>query len=182
MARSRQTCLFAILMLTWFGLSTFAGCQQVPGGFTMRQYQQENNRLLSEFRAQKKRAEEAEARNVLLEQRNAESEKQVALGANPRNLSRGRTSNSRSSTDSSDSRRAGITLSERDSSRLINNRNNLQSGLPDAEPGTAGRFTSGSNLSDLNRRDPISLGTSSEDLRGDSSRESQWRPISKPNR
>ena len=46
----------------------------------MRQYQQDSDRLLSEFRAQKKRAEELEARNAQLEQRLAESEKLLALG------------------------------------------------------------------------------------------------------
>ena len=44
----------------------------------MRQYQLESDRLLAEFRAQKKRAEELEIRNGQLEQRLAESEKLLA--------------------------------------------------------------------------------------------------------
>lgn len=177
--------LLRLFVVSFFGLITaivFSGCQQVPGGMAMRHYQQDSDRLLSEFRAQKKRAEELEARNVQLEQRLAESEKLLALGPTPKSSSRNRAANSRSSSEAIDSRRAGITLSERDSTRSSTSRNTTKSGLPDATPGTAGRFTSGGNFSDGNNRDPISLGTSGEDLRGDSGRESQWRPISKPNR
>ena len=46
-----------------------SGCQQMPGGQAMRQYQLESDRLLNEFRAQKKRAEDLEVRNAQLEQR-----------------------------------------------------------------------------------------------------------------
>jgi hypothetical protein len=148
----------------------------------MRQYQQDSDRLLSEFRAQKKRAEELEARNAQLEQRLAESEKLLALGPNPKGNSRSRSSSNRSLEDAVDSRRTGITLSERDSTRSSLSRNPSKSGLPDVSPGTPGRFTSGLSNNAGSNLDPISLGSSGEDLRGDSSRESQWRPISKPNR
>jgi len=173
--------LYFALLLPGMVASLFSGCQQGPGGMAMRQYQQDSDRLLSEFRAQKKRAEELEARNAQLEQRLAESEKLLALGPSPKGNTRGRSSSNRSLGDAVDSRRAGITLSERDSTRSSLSRNTTKSGLPDVTPGTPGRFTSGLNNAGSNL-DPISLGSSGEDLRGDSRRESQWRPISKPNR
>jgi hypothetical protein len=173
--------LYVTLLLTGMIASLLSGCQQGPGGMAMRQYQQDSDRLLSEFRAQKKRAEELEARNAQLEQRLAESEKLLALGPSPKGNSRSRSSSNRSLGEAVDSRRAGITLSERDSTRSNLSRNPNKSGLPDVTPGTPGRFTSGLNSAG-NNLDPISLGGSGEDLRGDSSRESQWRPISKPNR
>lgn len=174
--------LYVTLLLTGMIASLLSGCQQGPGGMAMRQYQQDSDRLLSEFRAQKKRAEELEARNAQLEQRLAESEKLLALGPSPKGNSRSRSSSNRSLGEAVDSRRAGITLSERDSTRTSLSRNPTKSGLPDVSPGTPGRFTSGQSNNTGNNLDPISLGSSGEDLRGDSSRESQWRPISKPNR
>ncbi len=72
--------LYVALLLIGMIASLFSGCQQGPGGMAMRQYQQDSDRLLSEFRAQKKRAEELETRNAQLEQRLAESEKLLALG------------------------------------------------------------------------------------------------------
>jgi hypothetical protein len=173
--------LYVALLLPGMIAGLFSGCQQGPAGMAMRQYQQDSDRLLSEFRAQKKRAEELEARNAQLEQRLAESEKLLALGPSLKGNSRSRSSSNRSSGEAIDSRRAGITLSERDSTRSSLSRNPTKSGLPDVTPGTPGRFTSGLNNTG-NNLDPISLGGSGEDLRGDSSRESQWRPISKPNR
>lgn len=173
--------LYVALLLPGMIAGLFSGCQQGPAGIAMRQYQQDSDRLLSEFRAQKKRAEELEARNAQLEQRLAESEKLLALGPSLKGNSRSRSSSNRSSGEAIDSRRAGITLSERDSTRSSLSRNPTKSGLPDVTPGTPGRFTSGLNNTG-NNLDPISLGGSGEDLRGDSSRESQWRPISKPNR
>ena len=147
------------------------GCQQMPGGSAMRQYQVESDRLLNEFRAQKKRAEELEARNAQLEQRLSESEKLLALG---QGTNTGKSRN-RKLTDTLDSQRSGITLSERDSTRATS-RNNSRDGLSDTLPSTAGRLTSGGN------RDPYSMDGSNKNLRGDSSRESQWRPISSPGR
>ena len=45
----------------------------------MRQYQIESERLLSEYRSQKKRAEELEQRNVQLERRLVDSEREIAI-------------------------------------------------------------------------------------------------------
>ena len=177
-----QVRLYVALLLIGMIASLFSGCQQGPGGMAMRQYQQDSDRLLSEFRAQKKRAEELETRNAQLEQRLAESEKLLALGPSPKGSSRSRSSSNRSLGEAVDSTRAGITLSERDSTRSSLSRNPTKTGLPDVSPGTPGRFTSGQSNNAGNNLDPISLGSSGEDLLGDRSRESQWRPISKPNR
>jgi hypothetical protein len=187
---------FGLLVLVCFlGTLSMSGCQQLPGGQAMRQYQLESDRLLNEFRAQKKRADDLENRNVQLERRLAESEKMLALGSSG-NRSKGRSSELLLG----DSNRSGISLSDRDSSRSSVSRNGTsqnamsqnpsfqnpssrsstsnRTGLADASPSTAGRLTSGLS------RDPISLGGNDRDrdLRGDSSRESQWRPIGNPGR
>ena len=160
-----------MLMLSSVVLS---GCQQMPGGQAMRQYQLESDRLLNEFRAQKKRAEDLEVRNAQLEQRLAESEKQLASN----NRTSGKSSKSRSETElligeANGERRNGNPLSESGSSRSPGLRNPLgRTGLPDVSPSTAGQLTSGSN------RDPLSLGGGPRDLKGDRNRESQWRPVS----
>lgn len=161
----------ALLLLSSVVLS---GCQQMPGGQAMRQYQLESERLLSEFRAQKKRAEELEVRNAQLEQRLAESEK--LLASNPGGYS-GKSSKFGSETElligeATGARRNSSPLSESGSSRTTGLRGPVgRTGLPDVSPSTAGQLTSGNN------RDPISLGGASRDLKGDRSRESQWRPI-----
>lgn len=161
----------AVLMLSSVVLS---GCQQMPGGQAMRQYQLESDRLLNEFRAQKKRAEDLEVRNAQLEQRLAESEKQLASN----NRTSGKSSKSRSETElligeANGERRNGNQLSESGSSRSPGLRNPIgRTGLPDVSPSTAGQLTSGSN------RDPLSLGGGPRDLKGDRNRESQWRPVS----
>ena len=152
-----------------------SGCQRLPGGQAMRQYQLESDRLLNEFRAQKKRAEDLEARNVQLEHRLAESEKLLASSQNGYG---GRSSKNRNDSElligeATGSRRNSNLLSESGSSRSLGLRGPLgRTGLPDVSPSTAGQLTSGSN------RDPISLFGPPRDLRGDRNRESQWRPIS----
>jgi len=162
----------AVLILSSVVLS---GCQQMPGGQAMRQYQLESDRLLNEFRAQKKRAEDLEVRNAQLEQRLAESEKQLASNYN---RTSGKSSKSRSETElligeTNAERRNGNQLSEFGSSRSPGLRGPLgRTGLPDVSPSTAGQLTSGSN------RDPLSLGGGPRDLKGDRNRESQWRPVS----
>ena len=55
-----------------------SGCQNWPQSKRAMQYQIESERLLSEFRAQKKRADELESRNRLLSERLSESEKLLA--------------------------------------------------------------------------------------------------------
>ncbi|MEQ1825105.1 MAG: hypothetical protein ABL921_04140 [Pirellula sp.] len=133
--------------------------------------------MLNEFRAQKKRADELESRNVQLENRLAESEKQLALSGNGY---ANRKMNSRSDSElligeASGTGRDLTNLSSTGSSRSAGSRApSLRTGpgLPDANPPTPGKLASGSN------RDPISLGGPPRDLRGDRNRDSQWRPIS----
>ena len=157
------------------------GCQRLPGGQAMRQYQLESDRLLAEFRAQKKRAEELEARNGQLEQRLAESEKQLARGLSGTSSRSTASNTNRGRTDSElmigDARGGGSTLnnlSDAKSSRSTGRVPTLiqKGGLPDAFPSTSGKLTSG------NRIDPFSLG-GSRDLRGDPKSESQWRPVNR---
>lgn len=98
-------------------LASGVGCQQWPGNHAMRQYQIESERLLSEYRSQKKRAEELEQRNMQLERRLGESEREIAK-------LQGRNPSSRMAAAPGSSMIPG-------------------GGLPDARPGTAGRLSSG---------------------------------------
>lgn len=157
------------------------GCQRFPGGQAMRQYQLESDRLLAEFRAQKKRAEELEVRNVQLEQRLAESEKLLArslAGASNRstasNSNRSRTESELMIGDAREDRGAINNLSDAKSSRSTGRSpvKIQRGGLLDALPSTSGQLTSGS------RSDPFSLG-GVRDLRGDPKSESQWRPVNR---
>jgi chromosome segregation ATPase len=61
-----------------FGVLLSSGCQNWPQSKRAMQAQIESERLLSEFRAQKKRADELETRNQQLSQRLSESEKMLA--------------------------------------------------------------------------------------------------------
>ena len=135
-------------------LST-SGCQQWPGNHAMRQYQIESERLLSEFRSQKKRAEDLEQRNVQLERRLGESEREIAKlqGRNP-------------SSRMANNPGTGGTLSGLSSGSMSGG-----GGLPDARPGTSGRFSSGS----LSPGNP-SPGSSALGP-GDPRNSNQWRPI-----
>ena len=169
-------CWIASVLL--LGAWCLPGCQQLPGGQAMRQYQLESERLVSEFRAQKKRAEELEARNVQLEQRLAESEKLLARTQNGSGRRSSRGGGEILLGEARDARTLE-NLSESGSSRssIANGYSSRPSaGLPDAESRTSGRFASGSN------RDPIALGGASRDLRGDRERDPQWRPISSPSK
>ena len=135
-------------------LST-SGCQQWPGNHAMRQYQIESERLLSEYRSQMKRAEELEQRNVQLERRLGESEREIAKlqGRNP-------------SSRMANNPGASGTLSGLSSGSMSGG-----GGLPDARPGTSGRFSSG-NIS------PGNLTPGSSALGpGDPRNSNQWRPI-----
>lgn len=135
-------------------LST-SGCQQWPGNHAMRQYQIESERLLSEYRSQKKRAEELEQRNVQLERRLGESEREIAK-------LQGRNPSSRMAKNPG----ASGTLSGLSSGSMSGG-----GGLPDARPGTSGRFSSG-NIS------PGNLTPGSSALGpGDPRNSNQWRPI-----
>ena len=163
-------------ILALLGLALGSGCQRLSGGQAMRQYQLESDRLLNEFRAQKKRAEDLEARNVQLEQRLAESEKLLALSQN--GYSSGRSSRNRNDSelligDATGARRTANSLSELGSSRSTGSKGLFgRNGLSDISTPTASQLTSGRN------GDPITFGGPPRDLRGDRNRESQWRPVS----
>ena len=159
------------------------GCQRFPGSQAMRQYQLESDRLLAEYRAEKKRNEDLTARNGLLEQRLAESEKLLARntgGSNSRsianNSNRNRSDSELTIGNVRDERGPMNGLSDANSSRnSVRGPTKIQrGGLADALPSTSGKFTSG------NRADPISLGGGARDLRGDPKSESQWLPLNRP--
>ena len=143
-----------------------SGCQRFSGGQAMRQYQMESDRLLSEFRAQKKRAEDLEVRNGQLEQRLAESEKMLArglggsTGRSTANYSNRSGSNGKLIIGENQSDRNALgSLSESNSSRSSSRgpATIQRGGLPDTSPLTSGLLTSGG--------------------RGDPTSESQWRPV-----
>jgi hypothetical protein len=144
-------------------LST-SGCQQWPGNHAMRQYQIESERLLSEFRSQKKRAEDLEQRNVQLERRLGESEREIAKlqGRNP-------------SSRMANNPGTGGTLSGLSSGSMSGSMSG-GGGLPDARPGTSGRFSSGS-LSPGNLAPGNPTQGSSALGPGDPRNSNQWRPI-----
>jgi hypothetical protein len=145
------------LMLFFGGLGLLStGCQQWPGTQAMRQYQLESDRLLSEFRTQKKRAEELAARNQQLEQRLGESEKMIARLQG--------SGNSRFADAPSRSKALAGDRNSQDPNSGESTRRLPGPGLPDATANPIGRLTSG----------PYNGGS---DLRGDPSRSQQWRPI-----
>ncbi len=160
----------------------FTGCQRFPGGQAMRQYQLESDRLLAEFRAQKKRAEDLEVRNGQLEQRLAESEKLLArsLGgtagrSTANNLNRSRNESELLIGDARGDRGSISSLSDANSSRSAGRglTKIQRGGLPDALPSTSGQLTSG------NRNDQFSREDAPRDLRGDPKGEAQWRPVNR---
>lgn len=79
-----------IAILTGVLLSS-AGCNSMGAGKQLKQLEVENNRLLSEFRAERQRRESAERSAQQLEMRLAESEKMLArqlnTGSSPGRLS-----------------------------------------------------------------------------------------------
>lgn len=172
-----------LLLATLFLIAPLTGCQRWPNGQAMKQYQMESDRLLAEFRAQKKRAEELEVRNNQLEQRLAESEKMVArsqLGLGGRSTAsqsiKGGNSPELLIGDARGFSKNTSGLSENDSSRANPGRSKiLRGGLPDTKAGTSGTFTS------VNPKDPISIGGNPRDLKGDPKAASQWRPVHRGN-
>ena len=142
----------------------------------------ESDRLLAEFRAQKKRAEDLEARNNQLELRLAESERMLARNGNLGGAAGRSTAGNSTKNGSNGKLMIGDTRGDRDGVGSLSEYNSSRStsrgspsfqrgGLPDALPSTEGRLTSS------NMRDPISIGNGSRDLRGDPKSESQWRPV-----
>lgn len=138
-----------VTRLCWMGVLviSFTGCQQWPGNQAMRQYQVESDRLLSEFRSQKKRAEDLEKRNYQLEQRLGESERALAR-------LQGGAGGSRMAS------RGGVEVGEGD----LTTRRIGGGGLPDVQPGPAGRLSSA----------PYDVPGG---LQGNPTRSGQWRPI-----
>lgn len=143
-----------------------AGCQRWPGSQQARQFQIDSDRLLGEFRAQKKRADELASKNQLLEERLAESEKVLARQNLVGNRSKSNSSSGGSRLMIGDSLESDSKLSRNNSSRSAASRfeDFERGGLPDRAPGTAGVFASS--------RDDM-------DLVGDPNRSPQWRPINK---
>ena len=78
--RRRWRAQFAALtsLALFAAVSTSVGCKSASSFFGDRQLQNENTRLLSEFRTQKNRADQLASRNQQLESRLGESEKMVA--------------------------------------------------------------------------------------------------------
>ncbi|AMV32510.1 hypothetical protein VN12_10325 [Pirellula sp. SH-Sr6A] len=133
------------------------GCQKWPGSQQASQFQIDRERLLGEFRAEKKRAEDLAARNRMLEQRLAESEKAIARQnlADGRASSRGRVgSELRIGNDrelASRNGSSGSALSSVNTSRAMANPSRIPNGrgLPDTRTGVEGQFTStGSEFAD----------------------------------
>lgn len=152
----------------------FTGCQRWPGSQAMRQYQQDSDRLLAEFRSQKKRAEDLEARNQQLEQRLSESEKLIArMQGNPSSrVGSNSRSNSSIQIGESGNGRSSLAISENSSSRSNSTRG--RTGLPDADRPTPGYLTGNTSNGDV-----PSLGLSNranKDLKGDPNQPPQWRP------
>ncbi|XZE19498.1 hypothetical protein SH449x_004818 [Pirellulaceae bacterium SH449] len=143
-----------------FLLFPATGCQRMPwpGSQQARQFQADSERLLGEFRAQKKRADELAARNQQLEARLAESEKSLAR-QNLQSLSQSGGASSRNNRN----RR-----SEDSQSRLFVGPSEEDSGLPDAPPSISGLLTSGGGFSNPSGRSPeMPAGKDSP----------QWRPV-----
>lgn len=126
------------------------GCQNGPLAGRMQQSQMENERLLSEFRAQKKENEQLKADRAKLLQQQAETEKLAARLQSQLNSSRSSVAgNNSSSFDRTSSRRSNSPM------RTSSDRNELSGGSQNG---------SGSD-------DSLRSASNSESL--------QWRPIRK---
>lgn len=81
----------AIASIIAVSMLSSTGCNSLGAGKQMKQLEVENNRLLSEFRAERQRRESAERTAQQLEMRLAESEKMLArqmnTGTSPGRLS-----------------------------------------------------------------------------------------------
>jgi len=137
------------------------GCQQFPwpGSQQAKQFQVDSERMLSEFRAQKKRADELAAKNQQLEARLAESEKSLAR----QNLQ----SLSQSSSSSSRNGRRGAATSKPANTSLFVGPAEDDPGLPDVPPSMSGLLTSGGGFYKP---------TPSDDDQNGGKESLQWRP------
>jgi len=149
----------AILSLA-LGICT--GCQQFPwpGSPQAKQFQVDSERILGEFRAQKKRADELAARNQQLEARLAETEKSLAR-QNLQSLSQSNSSSSRNN-------RKNTATSTPSKSQLNVSPPDDDPGLPDVPPSMAGLLTSGGGFSRIG---------GAVDNQSDQKGSPQWRPV-----
>lgn len=176
--------------LGWVLVCSFPllGCQQWPGTMQAKQFQQDSDRLLNEFKAEKQRADELAAKNQLLEQRLAETEKQFAL----QNLAGSRNRSGLPNTDtklSIGTPSSGRQLSQSNTSRSTYPSGTLNQitgpGLPDARPGTGSRLTSTGNPANSGQSLLPNGNRVNEEMRGSrqnagtSAYAPQWRPIQK---
>jgi hypothetical protein len=151
----------ALLVLA---LSFCTGCQQLPwpGSQQAKQFQVDSERILGEFRAQKKRADDLAAKNQQLETRLAETEKSLAR-QNLQSLSQSNSSSSRNN-------RKGNSNSNPAKGRLFVGAPDDDPGLPDAPPSMSGLLTSSGGFSKTDR----DLNNSSDN---DNKESPQWRPV-----
>ncbi|MCU0720300.1 MAG: hypothetical protein MUC83_11400 [Pirellula sp.] len=150
------------LALLALSLAIFSGCQQFPwpGSQQAKQFQVDSERILGEFRAQKKRADELAAKNQQLEARLAETEKSLAR-QNLQSLAQSNSSSSRNN-------RQGSSTSNPAKGRLFVGPPDDDPGLPDTPPSMSGLLTSSGGFSrtDKNLSDT-----------GDNKESPQWRPV-----
>lgn len=149
------------------------GCQQFPwpGSQQAKQFQVDSERILGEFRAQKKRADELATKNQQLEARLAETEKSLAR-QNLQSLSQSNSSSSRNN------RRGNTASNSSNNPGSISGNNRLfvgppddDPGLPDTPPSMSGLLTSGGGFSKSDR----DYGNTSDN---NANKESpQWRPV-----
>jgi hypothetical protein len=149
----------AMLVLS---LAICTGCQQFPwpGSQQAKQFQLDSDRILGEFRAQKKRADELAAKNQQLEARLAETEKSLAR-QNLKSLSQSNSSSSRNS------RTSGSTNSPAKSQLYVSPPED-DPGMPDVPPSMAGLLTSGGGFSKIER---------DQNNQSDQKESPQWRPV-----
>lgn len=143
-------------------LSFCTGCQQFPwpGSQQAKQFQVDSERILGEFRAQKKRADDLAAKNQQLESRLAETEKSLAR-QNLQSLSQSNSSSSRNN-------RKGNSNSNLANGRLFVGPPDENPGLPDTPPSMSGLLTSSGGFSKTDR---------DLDKPGDGKESPQWRPV-----
>lgn len=139
-----------------------SGCQQFPwpGSQQAKQFQVDSERILGEFRAQKKRADELAAKNQQLEARLAQTEKSLAR-QNLQSLSQSNSSSSRNN-------RRGTANDNSQNNRMFVGPPDDDPGLPDTPPSMAGLLTSGAGFSRVDRdRDTAATDKDAP----------QWRPV-----
>jgi hypothetical protein len=146
--------------------SVCPGCQQFPwpGSQQAKQFQVDSERILGEFRAQKKRADELATKNQQLEARLAETEKSLAR-QNLQSLSQSNSSSSRNNRKGNTANNSG---SNSGNNRLFVGPPDDDPGLPDTPPSMSGLLTSGGGFSKADR---------DYNNASDNKESPQWRPV-----